>query len=128
MNHPGPVEQLMVAKAPLTIFFAEVLQPQHLPARIAEYRHGQINVAIAVQIPRFHIGHAPHVIKQDVLREMVPFVFQQHNSTDEFVPGKDAAQDGDDHIEIAIFVQVHHRCVSRTLQIVGQNPLRELTA
>ena len=62
-----------------------------------------------------------------MLRKAVPFVLQQHHSADEFVPGKDAAQDGDDDIEIAILVQVHNRRVRRTFQVVSQNALLKLT-
>ena len=114
MDYAGTVEQLVIQEMPSAVLLSAVFQPQHLAARVAKNRHHQINIAVAVQVTRFHISHTTHIIQQHMLRKVVPFVLKQHYPANEFVPRKDAAQDGDNDVEIAVVVQVHDCCVSGT--------------
>src|SRR5262249_53331897 len=109
---------------------AAVLQPEDAPAIIAELRHDQVDLAVAIQIAGLHIGDPAKVIADDVcLEPLTPAVLQPDDLAAAAVGGPDAAEHGDDDVQITIAIQIDHGSMARGGQVaVAQDMFFPLAA
>jgi hypothetical protein len=95
---------------------------------VPEPRHGQIEIAVTVEVARTHVGDASDMIRDHMGREaLVAIVLQDDDRSDPVVAGREHSERGDDQIKIAVAVEIDRLDVGRCRDRVADRPLREHT-
>ena len=103
MDHAGEALQDVRAELPV----AEVLHPAGLAVVIAELAHDQVQAAVAVEIGGANVGDPGNVIDDRMRREvLLAVVLQDHDRADLVIAGEKLAHAGDQHVQIAILVDI----------------------
>ena len=122
VDRPGAALEDVTPEAPA----AQILDPSRLAVVVAELGHGQVEVAVAVEVAGADVGNPRHALDHHVHSELHPTrVLQNHHRADPVVVGKEHPQYGDHQVQISVTVEVDRLHVGGRDQVGSANGLRE---
>ena len=103
---------------------AHVFEPERFPLVIPEAGDREIEVAIAVQIARSHVGNPRDGLCDHVARKPLgTVVFKDDDRPDSAVVRKQRAETCDHQVQVAVAVEIHCLDVRRRQDLAGDRVL-----